>query len=235
MRATFRILALFASGCPAVALAQSQQLIDTVDKFAAAHPAPSTAELAPRALEAFRQRARADGRCLPRAVSVGAPASALLTMLVAQRRVAGEILSAWTSVVRPSGCSDDRPGRFIIYRQNDGSLDVQLMSMGEGIALPLQQDLFLLVGGFAYAKLNSIKGGCAVDKLRFESTRIAARSDDLGPDVYGARFRGSWSETWTFSGCDRLVEATVAFVTDGEGGLRYTVDNRQVRFVGKGG
>jgi hypothetical protein len=235
MVATYRIAALLLVGlAPAASLAQPPELIAAVEKIAAAEPAPTPAEIVPQALELLRNRAKSDGKCSPRSVSVGGPASALLTLIVTQRMVAREIRNAWTVDVRPEGCPDRRPARLIVYRQSAGTLDVQFMAFGEGIALPVERNIFLVVAGAAYAKLASAKGGCAVDKLRFESTRIASRSADLGPDVHGTRFKGTWSEIWTFRGCGREVEAPVTFVTDGLGGLSWSADYRQVRFVGKG-
>ena len=224
------MIGLSAAALPFAASAQPPLYVDFTNRLTAAEPPPSGGEIAPRALEALKARARAAGGCVPTAVALDPIQSATLNGMVLPRLAARQIRNGWTVTGRPQGCGGMLPGRFLILRQPDATLDLQFVSAGEGISL-VPPDAFVGAGGIAFAALSARKRGCKVDKMRFESTRIVSRSDDLGPDFHGLRFSGSWKEGWTFSGCGSRAEVIVGFTTSSEGDGTWRIDDEKTRLI----
>jgi len=226
------IAILLASASVSVAAsAQRPEFVEIANRVTAEEPAPALQEVAPRALAMLQERAQAISGCRPTGVTIDQPQSALFTITVMQRLAAQQARNGWMATAHPEGCDGAQPARFLVMRLPDRTLHVQFAGIGEGIAIPLQQDLFVGAGSAAFVALSDGRSDCGVDTIRFDSTRIASRSDDLGPDFHGARFAGSWQEAWTFSGCSRRVEVPIAFTALGDGDMPWSIDTRAMRVL----
>ena len=58
-----------------------------------------------------------------------------------------------------------------------------------------------------------------------------AEESDLGADVFGVRYVGSWSELWPIEICGQIVEVPVTFKADGDGGAYYNIKDETVKLV----
>lgn len=53
----------------------------------------------------------------------------------------------------------------------------------------------------------------------------------MGPEVYGVRYTGSWSEVWPITLCGRTVEVSVRFTADGDGGAYNNLKSAEAKLL----
>ena len=136
--------------------------------------------------------------------------------------LSGQLRNGWFVTARLQGC-DTAPVRFLVMRDNSDQLTTIRVNRGISYAWDsLIGDTLPLARLAAAAALKREGTDCA-DSARgaLQEARIASRGADLGTDVFGARYTGSWAEVWPIKMCDRTIEVTVEFTTDGDGGA-YT-------------
>ncbi len=61
--------------------------------------------------------------------------------------------------------------------------------------------------------------------------RVTSESDALGPDAFGIRYAGSWSEVWPLTFCEKQLEVTIDFTADGDGGAYTKIPGDKVRVI----
>lgn len=222
-------LALLASP----AAAQDPEFARVLAAINAANPAPAPAEVASASLETLQALAAKEGACTPTAIVAEAPAAATSTALVTQLIGARQIKNAWTVNVTPQGCTDAASTRLILMRMPAGELRAQVVNVGESLTPPsMMWDSSVAAAMPAVTAIQKAHPDCkAITGLAMTGSRIVSRSDDLGPDFYGSRYAGSWQEAWTFSLCGHRAEVPITFVTDGQGGARWSVDERDARLI----
>jgi hypothetical protein len=222
---------ILAAAFAAPAAAQDPAFVKTLADIERAVPAPSPAEMAPRALETLQAVARTEQRCVPTGVVMEPAASASATQQVATWIGAKQISNGWTAYGRLQGCPARAPTRFVVLRLPSGELYVRIVNVGESLTAPWAlAETSPIVSVAAMGAIQKAYPECTgVEGLKLEETRVAARSSDLGPDFRGQRYKGSWEEVWTYSQCSHRAEVTVAFVTDGQGGHRWSADERKVK------
>lgn len=229
MKRHFFFLALLASSADA----QDPEFARAITAINAAAPAPAPAEVASAALATLQAMAKEKGGCAPTGVTADAPAAATSTALATQLIGAGQIKNAWTVYVRPQGCPADSPTRFILLRMTAGELLARVVNVGESLTPPsMMRDSSFAVALPALTMIQKAHPDCkSMDGLDMTGSRVMSRSADLGPDFYGSRYAGSWREAWTFSLCGHRAEVPISFVADGQGGARWTVEERETKLL----
>lgn len=130
-----------------------------------------------------------------------------------------QMRNGWTVTATLPGC-DTVPVRFMTMQENDGSLRTIRVNRGTSYAwdsliadtLPLAK--VAAIAGLSRADIPCEKG----QPGKLGAIRIASESEDLGDDVFGVRYTGSWSEVWPITICERTVEVRAQFTADGDGG-----------------
>ena len=184
-------------------------------------PPPAASAIAPPALATAQAFARETRQCVPSGVSIGdiRPATADPVAIGGVRD--GQLKNMWTATGTLAGCPGREKLRFVVMRMPDAALRVLVVNEGESLASVAEtQDAMREALAAARRAFAQAAPECTVDAstLSLGPTRVTARSADLGPDVYGVRFKGSWTEVWNFAACGRQVEVRVDFRADGEGG-----------------
>jgi hypothetical protein len=197
-----------------------------------AFPAPTPAEMAAPALETLQATARADKSCVPTGVVMKPAMSASATLVVTNWIGSKQVSNGWTAYGRPQGCSAKVPTRFVVLRLPTGELIARIVNIGESLTPPsmMSDSAIVLAATLAVGAIKKAHPGCTgIEGLRMEESRVASRSPDLGPDFRGQRYRGSWEEVWTFSQCGHRAEIPISFVNDGQGGARFSADERRAK------
>lgn len=226
------IFASFGLALASTATAQDAEFARFVEQANAANPAPAAAEIVPVALQALQASPRAGDGCVPTGLSVDTPRPITASRHIVQLIRGGEVRNAWTVYARTQGCGETRPLRMVVIRAaNDALLAVPLLH-GEGIANPT---LVIDTRDAARTAAGAIAGrliqGCVSGGIALDDVRTVSQSEDLGPDFYGARYRGSWREAWAFTACGRRVELPITFTADGESGANYVIHATEARLL----
>jgi hypothetical protein len=83
----------------------------------------------------------------------------------------------------------------------------------------------------AHQKAVSLGKSCDGKDLKMGPTRIADESKDLGPDLYGIRYTGTWTEIWRFETCGAKFDVPVEFRPDGDGGAYTNIKADTIKVV----
>lgn len=226
-------LIFLAAAVAAPAAAQDAEFARAIAAIDAAAPAPTEAEIAAAALDILKAIAREKGGCSPTSVLAERPMPATSTALATQLIGSGQLKNVWTVYIRPRGCPAGGPIRFLLLRSSAGELIARKVNDGESLAPPsMMRDSSFVVAVAALTAIQKAHPKCKdTDDMQMEGSRVVSRSADLGPDFYGSRYAGSWKEAWTFSVCGHRAEVPITFVADGQGGARWTVQERETRLV----
>lgn len=184
-------------------------------------PAPAAAAVTPAALAAAQGLARDTHVCVPRAVALGPLRPATADPVAVGGVRDRQLQNMWLADGNATGCGAPAKLRFVVMRLADGGLNVLVVNEGESLAsVALTQDAMRAALSAARRAFAATDAACTVDAstLSLGPTRVLARSPDLGPETYGVRFAGLWSEGWRFTACGHTVEVRVDFRADGEGG-----------------
>jgi hypothetical protein len=115
----------------------------------------------------------------------------------------------------------------------DSTLMVRAVNKGETLANPtLMRDSSSAAAMAAVLAVRKVKPDCArPEDIGMENARVVSRSADLSPDWHGARYAGTWKESWTFRACGRRAEVPLSFTADGQGGAYWTVHSTEAKLI----
>jgi hypothetical protein len=196
-------------------------------------PAPKAAAIATEAMTLLAAMAR-DGqvKCAPDAVTIDAIAPATATRLVIDGINAAQLQNGWTARARLLGCPEAPRSRLIVLRMADDSLLVRVVNRGDTLTTASQmRDASAGAAMAAVAAIRKSTPGCEGNGLAMGPTRVASQGADLGRDVFGARYVGSWREVWRFSACGVEADVPIGFKADGRGGVTSDVGSRAAMIV----
>lgn len=214
------------------ASAQDPQFAAFVDRTNAATPPPTVEAMTPVALATLQALKREEGACVPTALALEPPQTAVATHIITQAVLAGQVKNGWTVYGRSSGCPDEVTYRFMILRMADDRLRAFVVNAGESLANPsLMRDSSAAAAVSAFQAVRAVSPGCTGEDLRMGPTRVADRGADLGPNFHGSYYSGTWTEMWTFRVCGRTAEVPVVFTADGQGGANFSVRGSEARIV----
>jgi hypothetical protein len=229
------LLALAATAAQALPLdplgdpGQFQRDIEAINS----RPLPDGEALARAVGEAVAFDARMRGRCQAKKLRIGPLAPVTLDGLVTGLIVAGKIENGWITSVVLEDCPAGDPIRILLLRDADGTtLQGIFAGQGDTLAWPtLAREALRATVAMAVQRLKAEDPACAPKDLTPTSVRITGTSPDLGPDQYGIRLKGSWSELWTFEPCGHRLSIPIAFRTNGSGGAYWDLDPGGVLYV----
>ncbi|MGC6329696.1 hypothetical protein [Rhizorhabdus sp. FW153] len=229
------LLALAATAAQALPLdplgdpGQFRRDIETINS----KPLPDGEALARAVGEAVAFDARMRGRCQPKKLRIGPLAPVTLDGMVTGLIVAGKIENGWITSVVLEDCPAGDPIRILLLRDADGTtLQGIFAGQGDTLAWPtLAREALRATVAMAAQRLTAEDPACVPKDLTPTSVRITGTSPDLGPDQYGIRLKGSWSELWTFEPCGHRLSIPIAFRTNGNGGAYWDLDRGGVLYV----
>lgn len=170
------------------------------------------------------------GRCAPARITLGPLEPVSLDGSITAMIEKGQIENAWLVSVKLDDCPPADPIRVLLFRSADGrKLQGVFAGQGESLAWPtLSRAALRATVAKAVARLRLADPKCAPRELTPVAVRIADRSADLGPNVYGIRLKGSWSEVWAFEPCGHRIAVPIRFTTDGKGGAHWDIDQSRI-------
>jgi hypothetical protein len=215
------IAAALAACVPAGAPAQNA--LGAINALNAAAPAPPKAELEPAILAKAKAIADAKKGCLPKAIDVEDVAPITAVAAIEASISSGKLRNAWSVYVHYAGCPGSEPYRYALLQLSDGSLRALLVNRGRSFAnLSVMRDASTGASVTALSRIRKENADCEGRDMIMGTTRITSQSEDLGPELLGVRYAGSWTEAWDFTACGLTATVLVEFRADGEGGAYWT-------------
>ncbi|HEX8623931.1 MAG TPA: hypothetical protein VF782_02510 [Allosphingosinicella sp.] len=233
MRITFGTGLLLAMAIPwAMASAQHPMVLAKLQEINAKAPQPAVAKIEAAVIETLKAMAAARGTCVPQKLTIADVAPATGSRDVLQGVVGGQLRNGWTAYATHGGCPGTEPFRYLIIEKSDGSLLALQVNEGRSLASPaIMRDTSMQAALMALQKAKSLDSKCDGRDMAMGAARVVGQSKDLGPQIYGARYVGTWSEAWRFTTCGKTFEVTVHFTPDGDGGAYTNVKGDQVAVV----
>jgi hypothetical protein len=218
---------------PSPIFAQQQLVLDKLKELNAKAPQPSMAELNRTVSDTAAAYAKARNECAPQAVKLSDRAPITGAAGVLAGVIAGKLRNAWTVYAQHVGCPGDTPIRYMILQLADGSLRAIHVNEGRTFANPmLMRDTSLAAALAAAQKGKAVDPSCTGLSMKMGSTRVTDQSADLGPEIYGARYKGKWTEVWQFETCGHKFGVPVEFTPDGDGGAYTRVEADKIAIEG---
>ena len=225
MHARFRLLflAVLAACFTTAGYAQHPLILQRLTAWNAAAPQPAPTTIRQQVMEAAMVAQKRSGGCVPTSTVVDSIVPATSVKFVFQGILAGRLKNGWTVTARHPNC-DATPVRYTISEDSAGALTTIRTNRGLSLANEsLIGDTWPLVVLQANATAERSAFACDASSASLGVTRVAKEEPDLGADVYGVRYAGSWSEVWPIELCGRTFEVTVRFIADGDGGAYTTI------------
>lgn len=217
MNGIYRTILALAATLPASVAAQHPLVLERLRNWDTAVPAPKTEVAAAEVTKAAAAIQKRGGGCLATSTIVESITSATGVRFVLQSVIAGQIKNAWTIVARHPNCGE--VVRYTMVQDNGDNFSVIRTNRGRSHANEsLIGDTFPLAALQAAATLNRAGTRCDPQSATLGVTRITKEEPDLGPETYGVRYSGSWSEAWPVALCGRTIEVGIRFTADGDGG-----------------
>ena len=213
--------------------AQTPAELELFKAINAAVPAPTPASVNAEAMTLLKTMVeRKEAACLPTDIAVGEIRPATASKLAAAGINSKQLKNIWTTFGKLEGCPSAAPARFMVIRMADNSLLVRMVNTGETLTTTSQmRDTSASAAMAAMIAVRNAVPDCKGDDMSMGDTRIATRAPDLGPDFYGARYAGSWSEVWRFKVCGREADVPLDFRADGTGGVYSNIPGAEVSLV----
>jgi hypothetical protein len=212
--------------------AQHPMILQKLAEWNAAAPQPAAAIVLSEIKKAVASRPDADPKCVTADVILDKLMPATAERYVFNGIIGRQIRNGWTVLVRQPACSAIL-ARYMIVQDVSGSLRTFRVNRGQSYAHEsLIGDTFPIAVISAGIALERAKISCKErEKAKLGVTRIVAEESDLGADVFGVRYVGSWSELWPIEICGQIVEVPVKFEADGDGGAYYNIKDETVKLV----
>lgn len=216
------LAAIVSTAITGTAFAQEADFAAKMREVNAATPQPHPRALQADSLKSARAYATQKGRCVPTSLKLGKPTPVTADRGAIQGVLAGELKNMWLVYGQPAGCADSVKTRFVVMQTADGTLYSRVLNQGDSLTTPaLMRDTAQTAVAAAAVAIQKADPNCKLKGIDLDSSKVGTQSRDLSPDFYGARYKGSWSEIWTFSDCGIRAAVPVYFTADGSGGA-YT-------------
>lgn len=220
MRSIVWLVALSALAGPA--LAQQPLVLQKITALNAGAPQPAMADLQIAVVTNAKAYAAAKASCSPTSVTIAEVAPITGAGVILQSVLSGKIRNAWTLYASHAGCPGDKEIRYMVLQLPDGSLKAARVNQGHALANPaIMRDASTTAALAALARAKALDPACKGDDMTMGPTRVITKSKDLGPEIFGVRYVGGWSEVWQFRTCGKSFNVPIDFAADGDGGA-YT-------------
>lgn len=214
------------------ALAQTDADLAFFKDVNARVPAPPVATLEALLKNAFEQtRATNPQVCMPTAFAVSGVKPATADAGVWTGITAGQLKNAWTLHVEMPGCTLSSADYLVLKLNPPGATRDAFREIiyargtthaGPSLSRDGTKGAFGAVGAaLTRAGVDLKDPKCSAPPVFGLREMIADKS---GPDVYGVRFTGTWTEKWHFQVCAHEGAVTIDFTADGHGGAYFSAD-----------
>lgn len=216
------LLPLGLLGSSAAVHAQHPMIVERLKAWNDAAPQPDHAVIVAQVREAARPLYDTRAGCDLANLTIESVRPATADRFAFNGIVARATRNAWFVSTLMPDC-DEAPVRFMVTRRADDTLHTVRVNRGISHAWEsLLADTIPLAAVAAYSALRRGGHQCDFDgKASLGITRLASPAPNLGDEIYGVRYSGSWSEIWPVTICGKQVEVQVNFRADGDGGA-YT-------------
>jgi hypothetical protein len=198
-------------------------------------PLPDGPPLAIAVMRAVQADAILRNRCRPTNIQLGPLRPVTLDNIVSALIQKGEIENGWLVSATPTNCPSAQPIRLLVVRAADGkSVNAFFSGQGESLTWPsLARDMLQGLSLSFTRKVQAADPQCVPKPADMTATgaQVSERSADLLPEQYGVRFKGSWTEVWSYAACGHQVAIPVSFKADGKGGAYWTIQDTNMLFV----
>jgi hypothetical protein len=216
------------------AVAQNPVVLERLRQMNEQAPQPSIEQVRTAIAATAAAHASAAGRCAPTAIDVTDVSPATGARDILQGVLSGQVRNGWIAHATHTGCPSPGPYRYMVLQRPDGTLVAPLVNEGRGIANPaIMRDTSAQAAIAVFVKVRDIDPACDGRDMEMGPVRVASQSADLGPDVYGVRYTGSWTELWRFTTCGRTFDVPVEFRADGDGGAYTNVKASEIVAVAR--
>jgi len=223
-----------AAALASAAQAQHPLVIAKLQEINAQAPQPSADAIKTALTGSAKAIGEANKSCVPASIELGEIAPVTGARGILQAVLSGQARNAWTVYATHRGCPGAEPVRYMVVQKADGSLLAPQVNEGRTHANPsIMRDTSAGAALAALQKIRSADAACTGQDMKMGPTRISAESKDLGPDHYGARYVGSWSEVWRFETCGKKADVPIDFTPDGDGGAYTNIKRAEVTLVGQ--
>ena len=215
--------------------AQHPLVKERLDKENAEHPTLSLADAEAAIFGKAKRVAEANGRCIPTGVALEPPMATTGDPFLLSGVLDGTVKNTWRVYAQFKGCGDDLIQRYAVIDMNDGKRVALPIHPGRSLTtLKLMRDTSPTAGVQALAAAKKRKPDCDGKDMDLVSTRIANEEKDLGPEIYGVRYTGSWTESWRLKTCGLSFDVAIRFTADGDGGAYTNIKGDEVSEVAEG-
>lgn len=223
--------AFFLLSSASAAYAQHPVVLERLESWSEATPAPTEAILTAEVRKAAADIYSADG-CTNSALAFEEIEPATADRFAFNAIIRGTMLNAWFVTVRLPEC-DNSAVRFMVMKNADDSFQTIRVNRGASNAWEsLISDTLPLAQTAAAAALLREGVKCEIGSAaKLGATRIASEEADLSAETFGIRYSGSWSEIWPIETCNQNLEVLVVFQADGDGGAYTRLPGDQIRVL----
>tara|TARA_R110000824_G_scaffold177839_4_gene357369 strand:- start:2488 stop:3198 length:711 start_codon:yes stop_codon:yes gene_type:complete len=226
--AAILMISLFASA----ALGQNQLILDKLKQLDAAHPTLEMSAAKAAIFDTAKRFADEKGECLPTDVQLEQPVAITGDPAILPALLSGQIKNAWKVYAQYQGCGNRAVDRFSVIDFADGKRIALLVNSGAtNSSMKLMRDTSMLAAMQAYQAAKSKAPSCDGKDLEMIGAQIVSEADDLGPELYGVRYVGGWTENWRFSTCGLIFDVPVQFTADGDGGAYTNIKAENVQQI----
>lgn len=213
-------------------LAQHPMVLAKLQELNAAAPQPPGDQIKSAVAATAKAFGEANKVCVPTDIVLGEVAPITGAREILGAVMAGQVRNAWSVYATHSGCKGKEPFRYMVVQKSDGSLLAPQVNEGRTFANPsIMRDTSAGAALAALQKAKTVDPACTGQGMKMGPTRVTAQSKDLGPDVFGARYVGSWTEVWQFEICGKTMDVTIDFTPDGDGGAYTNIKGQEVVIV----
>ena len=215
---------------PVAALAQNQLVVQRLDQENAEHPTLSQSDAKSAIFEKVKKIAESNGQCVPTGVTAEAPVAITGDPFLFPMVLAGNVKNVWRVYAQYEGCNDNMIRRFAVIDTNEDKRIAVPINPGRSLtSVKLMRDTSPAAGLQAAAAAKKQKTDCDATDMELISTQVIDESKDLGPEIYGVRYVGSWTESWRLKTCGLVFDVPIAFSADGDGGAFTNIKGEAVR------
>lgn len=232
MRVELILLGFAVAASAGSAAGQHPLVLQKLQELNTAAPKPSPQQIESAIAVTAAAVSTTNKTCAPKSLKISQVAPITGATGIMQAAIAGKIRNAWTAYADHVGCDGGQAYRYLIIQLPDASLKALPVSQGQTFTNPsIMRDTSTSAALAALQKAKSMNPTCEGKDMKMGLTKVVDQSKDLGPDLFGVRYTGKWSESWQFETCGHVFAVPVDFTPDGDGGAYTKVAADQVVMV----
>ena len=217
---------------PSTGAAQRPNLVNELTALDAKSKRPSDDRIRELIIATATTISATQKTCAPTAIKIESVSAITGAAMVVDAIDTGKLHNGWAVMTKHVGCTNTGPFRYVVFELPDSSYIARFVNEGRSFAnLSIMRDASksaALVG----LHVIDVKGPpCDGKDMKLGVTRVESQEPGLGPEIFGVRFTGSWTEIWPFLACGKIAEVKLVFRADGEGGAYWDIKQDQVRLI----